>query len=159
MEVGFKLDAKRLAQAFDNAEGKLRGELILTMKKAARNVALRAKREHRFVTRGGRLEASIDDGLQSSDPIVGYVTAGGANAPYAAVIHGGSGLHGPNRARYPIVPRFRKVLRWAGGGKFVFAKKVMHPGVNPDPFLDKALEAEVPAIETMFNQAIDNSLK
>lgn len=159
MQIGFKVDAKQLAQAFDAAPDLIRQQMTLAMKKATRNVAERARREHRFVTRGGRLEGSIDEGMESMDPLVGYVSVGNANAPYAAAIHGGSGLYGPKHARYPITPRFRKALRWTNGGKFVFAKAVMHPGVKADPFLTNAVTAETPAIEKLFATAIENALK
>lgn len=37
-----------------------------------------------------------------------------------------------------IRPKTKKVLRWASGGKFAFARKVNHPGNKPDDWLARA---------------------
>jgi hypothetical protein len=43
----------------------------------------------------------------------------------------GTGLWGPKRSRYPIVPRRKKCLSWVSNGQRFFARRVMHPGVKP----------------------------
>jgi hypothetical protein len=63
-------------------------------------------------------------------------------AKYAAAQDGGSGLHGPRRSKYAIVPRRAKLLRFTTkSGAVVFARKVMHPGVKPTRFLYRATNA------------------
>jgi hypothetical protein len=51
--------------------------------------------------------------------------------PHALYQEEGTGLWGPKRAKYPIVPRRKKCLSWSAGGTRFFARKVMHPGVKP----------------------------
>jgi len=58
-------------------------------------------------------------------------------APYAAFVHWGTR---PHPIPKPGAPRKKKALRWAGGGGFVFAKSVNHPGYKGDPWLVKAAE-------------------
>lgn len=64
------------------------------------------------------------------------------NAPYAHAQDGGSGLHGPKRAKYAIIPRRKFALRFIGrDGTLVITRKVMHPGVPATRFLYNATDA------------------
>lgn len=56
---------------------------------------------------------------------------------------------------HPIYPKNKKALRWAIGGKFVFAKSVNHPGNKPDNSLERAKE-KFPAV---FKSHIETLLK
>ena len=81
----------------------------------------------------------------------------GPATDYALYVHEGTGLYGPKHARYTIVPRGgsaggrrnaqgrfvaksagKKVLRFAGRGQIVFARAVSHPGIHPNPFMDRS---------------------
>lgn len=57
-------------------------------------------------------------------------------AKYAAAQDSGSGLHGPNRAKYMIAGNPFLVFMWKGV-KVAF-RYVMHPGVKPTHFLEVA---------------------
>ena len=59
-------------------------------------------------------------------------------APQALWVHWGTRPH-------VIRPKNKKALRWPGGGKFFFAKKVNHPGYKGDPWLVRAAQ-QAPAI-------------
>ena len=59
-------------------------------------------------------------------------------APYARFVHDGTKPH-------LIFPNKKKMLRWAGGGVFHFAKVVHHPGNKPDRWMDRA-SAQAPNI-------------
>lgn len=78
----------------------------------------------------GALESStyirkITDGLQ-----VGH----DANrAPHAVFVHFGTKPHA-------ISPKNKKILRWASDGRFIFARKVNHPGYEGDPWLFNAVD-------------------
>lgn len=52
-------------------------------------------------------------------------------APHAVFVHWGTKAH-------LIKPKDKKSLRWAGGGKFSFAKIVHHPGNKPDKWIERA---------------------
>jgi len=59
------------------------------------------------------------------------------HAHYALFVHWGTRKH-------PIFPKDKKALRWASGGKFIFAKFVKeHPGHKGDPWLVKAADEAV----------------
>ena len=74
-----------------------------------------------------------------------------STAPYAAYVEFGTWSHNvinPRQGTYTIRPtRPGGVLRFTGSqGKPVFAKKVEHPGVRPQPFMGPA---SVDALEEM----------
>lgn len=52
-----------------------------------------------------------------------------SKAPYSVYHQKGTGIYGSGKGRYEIKPRRAKMLRFKVGGKYVFAKSVMHPGV------------------------------
>lgn len=58
-------------------------------------------------------------------------------ASYAIFVHNGTRAH-------DIMPKTRKFLRWVKSDRFVFAKKVRHPGYRGDPFFIKAVHISVP---------------
>lgn len=85
------------------------------------------------------------DGTYSDGTLHGYVVAA---TPYAEAQEFGSGIHGERGAKYPILPRYKKALRWAisgsiGGGEdgYRFSKGVMHPGVPAKRYLQQAVDA------------------
>ena len=52
-----------------------------------------------------------------------------SKAPYSIYHQKGTGIHGGGKGPYEIKARRVKKLRFVVGGKFVFAKSVMHTGV------------------------------
>ena len=64
-------------------------------------------------------------------------------------------LSAPRHQAHDIEPRSKKVLRWASGGKFVFAKRAHNPGIKKDPFIFNAEEAEAGAIKQRFDDIIE----
>jgi hypothetical protein len=54
----------------------------------------------------------------------------------------GSGLHGKDKAKYPITAKNKPLLVFEGtnafAGQIIKKKSVMHPGVEKRPFLDPA---------------------
>lgn len=76
----------------------------------------------------GALVRSIFKAKSQDGWIVGHDLQ---HAPHALFVHWGTKPH-------VIRPKNKKVLRWAAGGKFFFAKKVNHPGNAPDKWLERA---------------------
>lgn len=69
-----------------------------------------------------------------------------SRAPHALFVHWGTRPH-------KIRPKKRKTLRWASGGKFIFAREVNHPGYKGDPYLIRAADAAVRRFDQIVNQA------
>lgn len=68
-------------------------------------------------------------------------------APHAVFVHWGTRPH-------VIRPRNKKALRWAGGGGFIFAKFVNHPGYKGDPFLVSAAREAVSRFDSVVQDII-----
>lgn len=56
-----------------------------------------------------------------------------------------------------IEPKNKKALRWVSGSKFIFAKKVHHPGYKGDPFLQNTANATFKKLQGFFNKAIQET--
>lgn len=112
-----------------------------------RDVQERARAEHRFTTRTGDAERSIEkqDARKAGNSITGEV---GTTRLITVYLHQGTKPH-------TIVPRSKQALRWATGSEFQFAKRVHHPGTKPDPFIFRAIDAEKPRIISRIDHALD----
>ena len=124
-----------------------------------RNLALRAVAEQKILVprKTGNLGRSIG---------IGSVTATSAEtiaaAGYAAHVELGTGLYGPKRKEYYIVPKARKALRFAVGGNarlsgsprkgapVIFAKRVKHPGTRAKPYMLPGAQRAVAAIRDII---------
>lgn len=76
---------------------------------------------------------------------------------YAPHVEFGTGLWGPNRARYPIVPVRARFLRWIDPrtGREVFSRRVMHPGSPGQHMMGSALaRLEAEAEAGLFNNVL-----
>lgn len=110
-----------------------------------------AQTNHRFISRTGQLERSIDVKFNENSGIV-YIDS--QSAPHGPFVHQGTGAH-------TIFPKNKKALRWApqGGGAFHFAKVVHHPGTKSDPFLYNALRNKQDDIRNIFAKYTKMALK
>ena len=110
-----------------------------------------AQTNHRFISRTGQLERSIDVKFNENSGIV-YIDS--QSAPHGPFVHQGTGAH-------TIFPKNKKALRWApqGGGAFHFAKVVHHPGTKSDPFLYNALRNKQDDIRNIFAKYTKIALK
>jgi len=73
-------------------------------------------------------------------------------APHAIFVHFGTKPH-------IIQPKTKKALRWAGGGKFFFAKQVKHPGYLGDAYLHNAAKAAINQFHTIATQAFNEATR
>jgi phage gpG-like protein len=95
--------------------------------------------------RTGRLRASLTArAFVLGNEVVGVV---GTNVFYGRIHE--EGVPHP----WPIVPRRKKALRFTVGGKVVFARRVMHPGLKARPWLSTAAEESRAEIIEEFRQA------
>lgn len=145
-----RIEAGPLADAVRRATAELEIQLPRAFAFIGDKVVNDARRTTSFRDRSGALRRSILRG-----PVEGSVAggdlrlemrAGGSGLAYAAAIHDGSRPH-------DIRPSRRRALRFVRGSDFVFARVVRHPGTAPRPFLDQALEANLPFAERTLAQA------
>ena len=141
--VGITREFDKLVRAFEAAPVQTRDMVRRQVKMAVRDVREYARDHHRFVTRSGMTEKSI---MSLSKDNQGTVMLTNNIARWQ---HEGT-------KPYVIVPRSKKVLRFAVNKEFVFSKRVRHPGIKADPFLYSAAEKELPKIEKRFQIALDN---
>lgn len=147
--VRASFDAAALVQTLKNATGKMPGRLREAMDISVRDVQERARKDHRFVTRSGKAEASIETSVTvNGNHVSGAVFTA---LPHAVFQHDGTRAH-------TITPRSKKALRWSDGGGFVFAKRSQVAGIQGDPYLYNALADEQVSIVSRF-EAIGGLLK
>lgn len=156
MPMEFTFDQGTITGALDEISANVRGALsagLDRMAVAAMNVAP--------VGESGLLRGSIKAGQIggefTSGTLHGYVIA---TAPGAEAQEFGSGLHGERGAKYPILPKNKKALRFPITGfigptfredhaakkfnrsGYAWTKGVMHPGVRARAYLQAGVEAE-----------------
>ncbi len=136
-------DFDKLVRAFEAAPDQTRDMVRRQVKMAVRDIQEEARDNHRFITRSGLTEKSIMSLVKDNQ---GTVMLTNSIAVYQ---HEGTKPH-------LIVPRFKKVLRFAVNKEFVFSRRVQHPGIKADPFLYRAADKMLPTIETRFQAALDN---
>ena len=141
--VGITREFDKLVRAFEAAPVQTRVMVRRQVKMAVRDVREYARDHHRFVTRSGMTEKSIMSLAKDNQGTVMLTNN------IARWQHEGT-------KPYVIVPRSKKVLRFAVNKEFVFSKRVRHPGIKADPFLYSAAEKELPKIEKRFQIALDN---
>ena len=134
-----------------DAEQILNKYLRQAVKSSTEEVAEHARTHHGFTSRTGNLERSITS-VHSKDGLRGWVTIDRTRAPYGTYVHQGY-------KAFTIVPRHKKALRWVSDGKFVFAKRVRHPGYKGDPFLFDALDAKKDYVSKVFDNRIDAAIQ
>lgn len=148
----------KLMDAFGRAPGEVKRQLRLALLVALRNVKEYAQRVHRFRTRSGSLERSIESEVTGDWPPTGRVwlnpatTMTKSGKSYGAYVHEGTPPH-------DIRPVNRKALRWAAGNAFVFSKKAKHPGTPKDQFVYQAAEAQRPNINSVFERYTDIAIR
>ena len=130
-----------------NAASIFRRRLRQAVKASTEAVAEEAKDHHEYHTKHGFLEKSVTTDYRKSG-LVGVVFLDPKIAPYGPIVHEGSPPH-------VIRPKVKRALRWASGGRFIFAKTVHHPGYKGDAFLYRALETTDDEIDAIFGRYID----
>lgn len=120
----------------------LERQTILRLSQAAYDEAQRGAGRH---NKTGALVQSLFNRAIPRGREVGHDAQ---RAPQAVFVNFGTRPH-------VIRPDKKKALRWAGGGRFFFAKQVNHPGYRGDPYLFNAATSAL----TQFAAIVDGSFK
>jgi hypothetical protein len=149
MEIKITIDVAKLSEAFRRMAEQTRIELRTGMKKALGEIRDRARINHRFVSRSGAAERSI----QYQTDHLGLEGRVGINegiAKHARYQHEGTGLYGKYGRRIVVVPKTRKSLYWVQDGNKCFSKRVEIDGIVKDQFIYRAAELlEKKTVETI----------
>lgn len=100
--------------------------------------------------RTGRMAGAWD--LRQVDPLTWSI---GTDVVYAPAVLLGSGVHGPNRFPIWIEPVRAKALRFQIGGNTIFAARVLHPGIEPNPAHTRAMQSTEARLPDFIAQALD----
>ena len=121
------------------------------LNKAGKDIQIRAMEHHRFNSRSGRLLGAISYAVHGDQVEISVDTS---KAPYAPFIHDGTGIWGPTRRAYAIFPREHMALAFDGR----FARKVVHQGIQADPFLFAAADSEQDKLTEWFASELVDTL-
>lgn len=123
------------------------------LEQATQGAALTARATSAFKDRSGGTRKSIQ-ALPGPGLFSARVRARGA----AVFLESGTGKYGIRGSAYPIQARGGGFLAFSSGGRTVFARRVMHPGIKPTHFLENAAEAERPKFIAACIAAIHDAL-
>ena len=141
------LDA--VASRLDKVSADTQTKLKDAMKSSVRDIQERARKNHRYITRTGEAERSIKTSVSfARDDISGIV---GTTRKITVYLHLGT-------KRHTIVPRRKMALRWTTGSRFIFAKRVSHPGTKKDPFIFNAVHSEQRHVISRFEKAVQQAI-
>lgn len=147
MDFRVEVDVRRLVKAYETAPDETTRQVRLWLKSTAEEIKDYASNHHRYTTRTGMLERrGIRWNVDGTNLFA--VVEVEPRIKYGIYIHQGY-------KAFDIVPKNKKVLRWANGANFVFAKKVHHPAWEADPFLYNAAEAVKPSAQKELQERLD----
>jgi hypothetical protein len=155
-----------LSPALRKLQGHLVGNLLDAMNMTCAIARDAAKSGHEYKDRTGGVTAATREIPATYKD--GKITGGVENTSKVGLfLHEGTGLYGPNKAPYEIKPKNGKALHFeiAGSvqgneaGKGVFAKRVMHPGIKPDPFISRAVHKTKAIFKRNMAGAIKRTMK
>ena len=134
------LGADETSRRLLEAPEKIRKRVIREMSQIVYDSAQRGADAH---TKTGALARSLYNRAIPGGREVGHDLQ---HAPHALFVHWGTRPH-------EIRPRRRKVLRWAVGNQFAFARKVWHPGYRGDAWMVRAADDAVRQFDAIVRRA------
>lgn len=154
MKITVKINnVQGLVDAFQKAEDGTKRNMVRAMRVSMNLIQQHARAHHRFTTRSGNAERSVETEVVSEQPMLGRIFLDTGVAHYAPFLHAGTAPH-------EIVAREPgKLLRYIKDGQWHYIDRVMHPGTRPDEFLYQAADAQQMAINDRFNQAVEQSIR
>lgn len=116
-------------------------------KVSLRDIQELARENHKFISRTGNTERSIDTRLDVTS--TGFSGAVFSENPIAVYQHEGTKAHYIQAVR-------KKALRWVTpNGNIAFSRRpVLNPGIKPDPYLANAGKTLEPSIVQRFDSII-----
>jgi len=129
-------------------------EIQLALLSSSKSMVAQARAVHKFKTKGGQLERSIQERLNPDNDMEAEIIFNDGIATYGKYQHDGTGQYGERGSKYPITPKSRKSLYFVSGGNSVFRKSVMHPGIKKDPFIIEAAKVKTPNFKKNVSDAI-----
>jgi len=134
-------DFRAFSQAFQRLSRDIRGAAELIVRKAAeRAEGLLRERAPR---RTGRMAEDVGSTIYGRMAIVGFRTH------YARFLEFGTRPH-------EIRPRRARALRFSMGGRIIFARRVLHPGIRPR-YLVRAVAEELGGqLSSIFEEVIEH---
>jgi len=132
---------QELRSAFKKAPQLVSKELEKTTKDAGKHILAAEKEEVPIKT--GQLRRSITLDYKPISVSI-YPTV-----KYALPLHDGSKAH-------VITPKTKKVLRFKAGGKWVYARRVNHPGYKGNKFVERTVSRSESPINRLFDKALEN---
>ena len=146
MRFALNANTRRLERALAKFPRQTIKNVGFNLKVAARDITDEARATHRYNTKNGVLEKATQWEVNTAK----LIAAVGLNtklAPYALSIHDGSKAH-------VIQARKKKALRFIKNGKIRFAKKIMHPGTEPDRFINQAAITKAENTKRLMYKAV-----
>lgn len=150
-----KVHALEALRQFPELMGK---NVRLATRASLRDIKVGAQQDHAYTSRGGFAEKSVTDEVNGNG-LGGRVYLDTGIAFYAPFLHNGTGRFGPAHRAFVIRPVNKQTLRFVSGGKFVFARGVLNPGIRPDPFLYRSAEKNQAKVGERFNAAVTKTIK
>lgn len=155
MQLKIDIDTKRVLAALLKAPEIFTREIRVEMKKEMTAIQRDARANHRYTSRSGNLDRSIDTEVSGSG-FSGRVFLNERVAKYGKYVHSGTGIYGPRRRM--IKPVSKKFLKFTGqDGRDVFAREVK--GQRPDPFLFRAFDRRRRILTANINKALQRGFQ
>ena len=100
-----------------------------------------------LITNGNYKTGKLHDSIKYKIDSTGYKVNINVGEAHAIFIEGGTKAH-------IIKPKRATCLRFMIAGKYVYAKKVHHPGTKAKPFLSTSMERSIPYFISRLEDAI-----
>lgn len=146
------INYEKYLKLWESAPELARKHIVRRFKTYGPKLAKYIKSNHRFKNRSGKLEGDISYKVYSSPYPILEVGVLDEQHPYGHFVHSGTSPHW-------ITPVKAKSLRFFIGGKPVFAKKVLHPGTRPDPFVKNGVKKNMKNIVNEINQGVFDGVR
>lgn len=111
-------------------------------------------------TKGSRGDRSMPVPVRSSNLLHSFRAQAGRlwarwypTAPYASMVHDGTGIYGPEKKMIIVKPKNKKALFWPGAKHPV--RSVKQKGFKGNPFMPKILDMSKKEIDAIFVRALD----